>query len=266
MSATFSFSRLSKLINKQFFENSRLYTFSVLATVGLIAIAFVLWFKMAGPDYYEDGTFVMFFLGLFIGGAVFAAMSFNMLGSREKGMYWLTLPATHLEKLVCTILFTTVAFTIIYCLCFFLVKSLAVMLLTEYIKTNPGSSYVESKGLQGEGSTILRYFMCAFFAIQAFYLLGSVYFSRYSFVITTVVAAAVIFSFVYYITVIQRGMLDKYQWNIVSIRDYNGVSGDGYLLYSLSPGLISFLKYVMQFAWAPLFWVITWVRLREKEI
>ncbi|TDH21615.1 hypothetical protein EXU57_19115 [Segetibacter sp. 3557_3] len=266
MSDTFSFSRLGKLINKQFFENARLYAFSTLAIVGLLAISFAFWFEMAGPNYNEDGTYMMFFLGLFLGGGVFAAMSFNMLGNRDKGIYWLTLPATHLEKLVCTILFTTVAFTIIYCLSFFLVKSVTIMLLTEYIKSNPGSSYVKANNLGNEGSLVMRYFMCAFIAIQAFYILGSVYFSRYAFVITSVVTAALIFSFAYYVHLLEDILPDNSSWNLVSLREYNENREDGYRLYSISPAITSFLKYLLQFAWAPIFWFITWVRLREKEI
>src|SRR5687767_9731555 len=107
MSSTFSFSRLGKLIAKQFFENSRFYLFCVLAMFGLQAIVFVLWVGASGPIYYEQVTYIIFIFGLFISGTVFAGMSFNMLGSKDKGIYWLSIPATHLEKLVCTILYST---------------------------------------------------------------------------------------------------------------------------------------------------------------
>ena len=108
MSPTFSFSRLGKLIAKQFYENSRLYLISTLALLGLLSLAFTFWITVAGPNYQEEQTYFNFLFGLFLAGANFASMSFNMLGRKDKGIYWLGIPATHLEKLVCTILFSVV--------------------------------------------------------------------------------------------------------------------------------------------------------------
>ncbi len=103
MSSTLSLTRLGKLITKQLFENSRLYIFSILALFGLLSLVFAFWFVAAGPNYHEEQTYIIFIFGLFIAGTVFAGMSFNMLGSKDKGIYWLSVPATHLEKLICTI-------------------------------------------------------------------------------------------------------------------------------------------------------------------
>jgi hypothetical protein len=108
MSSTFSISRLGKLIVKQLFENSRLYIFSVLALFGLLSLVFAFWISATGPHFYEVGAYIIFLFGLFITGSVFASMSFNMLGSKDKGIYWLGIPATHLEKLICTIFYSTI--------------------------------------------------------------------------------------------------------------------------------------------------------------
>src|SRR5215213_4113436 len=141
MTSTFSFSRLGKLITKQLFENSRLYIFSVLALFGLLALIFAFWIGADGPTYAEEATYVIFIFGLFIAGSIFASMAFNMLGSKDKGIYWLSVPATHLEKLICTIFYSIILFTIVYCLCFYIVKSIGVAFLTEYVKKHPDTSY-----------------------------------------------------------------------------------------------------------------------------
>ena len=60
MSATFSFSRLGKLIAKQFYENSRLYLIATLALLGLLALAFTFWII---PGWYHFRQHVFQYVG-----------------------------------------------------------------------------------------------------------------------------------------------------------------------------------------------------------
>ena len=261
MSPTFSFSRLGKLIAKQFYENSRLYLISTLALLGLLSLAFTFWITVAGPNYQEEETYFIFLFGLFLAGAIFASMSFNMLGRKDKGIYWLGIPATHLEKLVCTILFSVVLFFIVYCLCFYLVKSIALT----YLDSRVGAIYTEMNGSKDGFGSVFKYFLYAYFAVQSLYLLGSVYFSRYSFIVTTVVGALVMFLFVYYITQIDRFM-EPDSWELFTVKRADANVQDSYFLYSVSPTVVDIIKYAVQFLWVPVFWVATWYRLKEKEI
>ena len=96
MTTTFSFSRLLQLIRKQWIENSRLYLFSVLALLGMLGLIMLFWVIADGKQYSEDSLYIIFVFGLFVAGAVFASMSFSMLGNKEKGTYWLAFPASHL--------------------------------------------------------------------------------------------------------------------------------------------------------------------------
>jgi hypothetical protein len=266
MSTSFSLSRLGKLITKQFFENTKFYSYSLLALLGLLSLVFAFYVKTSGPNYREEGTYIIFLFGLFITGSVFASMSFDMLGSKDKGIYWLSIPATHLEKLICTIFYTTIVFTAAYCLCFFVVKWLAVMFIQGLMHDSPLITYTKMGGFDKGFGEVIPYFICAYFAVQAFYLLGSVYFSRYTFVITTVAGALVCFAFAYYITRIQNGMFSNNDWELVSVKQFKGDLKDGYLLYSVSPLISNTIKFIVLFAWAPLFWIVTWFRLKEKEI
>ena len=266
MSATFSFTRLSKLITKQLFENARLYIFSVLALLGILSLAFIFWIANGGPKYNEEAIYFIFLIVLFIGGTIFSSVSFSMLGNKDKGIYWLSVPATHLEKLICTIFYSTILFTLIYCLCFYLVKSMGLMFLTEFIKKHPEASYKQISTTEPGFLEVVRYFIYGYFAVQSLYLLGSVYFQRYSFIITTVAGAFLILVFVYYLTRLSDHMLGPVGWNVISARKTDKAIKDGYLLYSVSPGIANAFKYALQFAWAPLLWVITWYRLKEKEI
>ena len=137
MTTTFSFSRLLQLIRKQWFENSRLYIFSILALLGILGLVMIFWVITDGPHYSEDSLYIIFLFGLFIAGSVFASMSFSMLGNKERGTYWLAFPASHLEKLICMIFYNVVVFTVVYCACFFLLKSMAVTYVNSFVAGNP---------------------------------------------------------------------------------------------------------------------------------
>src|SRR5690606_2163917 len=266
MSATFSFTRLGKLITKQFFENSKLYLYSVLALFGLLAIVFSFWISVGEPSYAEEETYIIFLVGLFITGTIFASMSFNMLGRKDKGIYWLGIPATHFEKLVCSILFSTVLFFIVYCFCFYIVKMIAVGYVSTLVDTKPGYSYREMTDFASSNFVqIFKNFIFGYFAVQALYLFGSVYFPRYSFILTTVVGAGLMFLFGYYMSQLDD-IFSPDNWEMLSVRREIAESQGSYQLFSVSDTVKNILKYVVQFIWVPVFWLATWFRLKEKEI
>ncbi|MCH5600361.1 hypothetical protein [Niabella ginsengisoli] len=119
MTANFSFSRLGKLIVKQWVENRRLYLMSTLALLGLLGIVFLIWVATNGRRYDEDSLLITGMFGLFITGAVFASTTFSMLGSKDKGIYWISFPASHAEKLLANLFFNVIVFTLVYVCCFF---------------------------------------------------------------------------------------------------------------------------------------------------
>jgi len=268
MTATFSFPRLLQLIRKQWIENSRLYLFSTLALLGILGLVMIFWVITDGKHYSEDGLYIIFLFGLFIAGSVFASMSFSMLGNKERGTYWLAFPASHLEKLVCMIFYNVVVFTLVYCACFFLVKSMAVTYVNSLVADHP-QDYTFRRSVWGSDRSflaIIPYFIYGFFAVQAFYLLGSAYFPRYSFVITTIVGSALIFVFVYYTMEILNGIFHyDYSWNGDHLRKYDN-DFNTYQRYELSPVFTNLVIFGAKYIWAPVFWVVAWFRLKEKQI
>src|SRR5258707_14494426 len=104
----------------------------------MLAVVFAFWISASRPDYHEEITYVIFLFGLFITGAVFASTTFNMLGNKDKGVYWLGFPASHLEKLLCSLFYTTIVFSMVYAISFFLVKAAAVMVSMPIVAAHPG--------------------------------------------------------------------------------------------------------------------------------
>ena len=267
MTTTFSFSRLLQLIRKQWVENSRLYIYSILALLGLLGLIIVFWVISSGPHYSEDSLYIIYLFGLYIAGAVFASMSFSMLGNKERGTYWLAFPASHLEKLLCMIFYNVIAFSIVYTLCFFLVKSVGVSYINALVADNPGV-YTFRRSFWNSDRTFLNvmpYFLYGFFAVQSFYLMGSSFFARYSFVITTIVGSVLIFFFIWFTMELLQDSFHGYSFNGDHIRKYEEGSVT-YKLFGLSPFATSLLGFAVKFVWAPVFWLVTWFRLKEKQL
>lgn len=267
MTTTFNFSRLLQLVRKQWIENSRLYFFSVLALLGMLGLIMIFWIISSGTHYSEDSLYIIFLFGLFIAGSIFASMSFSMLGNKEKGTYWLAFPASHLEKLLCMIFYNVIVFTVVYCICFFLVKSAAVAYVNSLVAEKPGvySFRRSTWGSDRSFLSIVPYFIYGFFAVQAFYLMGSVYFSRYSFIITTIIGSALIFVFAYYTMELVQNSLEGYSWNGDHLRKYDE-SFNTYQRYGLPSWMSGVLEFIVKFIWAPVFWIVAWFRLKEKQI
>ncbi|ANI89155.1 hypothetical protein A9P82_07540 [Arachidicoccus ginsenosidimutans] len=268
MNNRFSFKRLLLLIQKQFSENVKLYLYGTLALLGLLAIVMFLWVLFGGNSYSGNTLFEFYLMGLFILGAIFASFSFSMLSSKDKGIYWLTLPASHGEKLACALFYNVLVFTVVYTLCYLLVAKGAAEYVSELVCKHPEKYHfyhINWSKPKGSSWEELRCVLYAFFAVQALYLLGSVYFKKYSFVFTTAVGALLIIAFIFFIKSLSASF-NKYgaTFDIVNAHGTaNGVWQKEYFFNHTVSGIIIFLA---KFIWAPFFWLVTWFRLREKEI
>ena len=268
MNQDFSFKRVWMLIQKQGTENAKLYGVGALALFGLLAFAIAI-FWIADPDteppvstYDEEKLFTIFSFGLWLAGSVFASMSFSMLGSKEKGVHWLMFPATHFEKLICAIFYTTVVFGLAYFLFILILDPLAVA----YVSGKPGYRLKRIDWNNPDGiGRVWPFLVLTFLGIQALYVLGSVYFKQFSFIKTTVVAAIIISIFIWYVFGLRDAFFDNERFNYLTLekRDYSSHTIKIYELSSFGDKLMKFLLWGM---WCPVFWTITWFRLKEKEI
>ncbi|MEO6930861.1 MAG: hypothetical protein ABI151_04475, partial [Chitinophagaceae bacterium] len=88
------------------------------------------------------------------------------------------------------------------------------------------------------------------------------------FVITTVIGSALIFAFGFYLYKISGLLNGNLYGTAVSV--YNTAMdhslGNYHREYQLAPWIVNTIKYFMQYAWAPIFWVVSWFRLKEKQI
>lgn len=268
MNATFNFNRLMLLVRKQAREMGKFYLLAAFAMLGIIILAFIFfWILMGGPHYREQDIYIIYITGLLAGGALFGSMAFSQLAEKEKGMYWLSFPASHAEKLVTTVLFTSIGFFVLYTSSFFLVKWLTTGFVKTYLVGNEGRTFHEVTWNSPQIKLLVRIVLAAYFGIQALFVLGSVYFGRFSFIKTII--AGVVFGGIFIYTMIKAQMLilpDSYNWSVVEMTHHFGVDNIRYEYYTLSTWLRELLIFLITWVWAPVFWYITWTRLREKQI
>ena len=280
----FSFSRWRLLVAKQWLEHGRRYLLSLLAIGGLMAA----WeaFIIAVVPYAPLEPFMQFathMVGLYFTGSLFASSLFADLGNRKQALPWLSLPASHLEKLLCAILYGVVLFYLAFTLVFYLVDIPMVHWANSILRRHPlnfpGSSTPIPPSLvynlfTPAGAPLpekeWHLFTAGYFAIQAAFLLGSVYFTRFSFIKTVVAGLLFVLAFVIFQKLVLFPMQpegwshDFFRWSqeTSELTDRDRPLQEVRLSYPLE----SILLLLAQFGIAPFFWLVTWFRLKEKEV
>ncbi len=199
-------------------------------------------------------------------GAIFASTTFAMLGRKDKGIYWISFPASHLEKLLAVLFFNVIAFTLAYTLCFFLLKTITQFFIQIRIDNEPLKYRYNRMSWSNENGlgAAVPYFLMGFFVVQAAYILGSASFKKFSFIITTIITAALVFLFILYVAKLGKGSFNGYSFNLFDLKEYkeSGV----YKEYIISPLLKEPILFFLKFLTAPFLWLTTWFKLKEKQI
>lgn len=265
--SNFSFKRTGQLIKKQWVENRRLYSMSVLALTGILGVTFVLWLSMSGTSYNEESAYIFGLIGLFITGAIFASTTYNMLNAKDTGIYWISFPASHLEKFLVTLFFNVVVFTVVYTALFFVLKFISEAYINYLIENGQRLySYRRIDWSRSDGfSEAIPVFCYVFFVVQAAFLLGSISFKRFSFIITTIVIIGILFLLGWYAFKIGKiAFGNEYDFNPFRVQSH--YENGAYKEYELNASLKACVELFLKFLLAPFLWLVTWFKLKEKQL
>ena len=179
-------STISLLIKRQLKENFKMYTIGLLVLFALLLFMFLIvhqW-QDSFSGAVQNGVFI---IGLFIGGGIFSNSMFQEFSSPQSGMWLLSIPATHTEKVITSILMSTLLFLSVYIPLFYLADFL-------YL------SVINTQGYQNILNLFKDNFYQFFFIyllINGFILLGSVIFNKHSFIKTLLAGVLIIVLFNY---------------------------------------------------------------------
>jgi len=273
MNQFFSVRRFTLLVVKHWADNKKRYSLSVLAFIGLLITWFVFTMladfnTLMGRELQQ----ITFFLTLFAVGTFYASQYFNDLGSRAKGITFLLVPASAFEKLLCSLLYTVVLFFVVFVAAYFVVD----VLMVAIAKAISGTATTTEKPTVANVFEVilLRFnrdstvnFLLFFFSVQSVFLLGSVYFEKYSFIKTIIsgfVACFLLFCIMYLFSEqllpggdYPQGFLTSYRVHVDGVNDR---------LIQLPRWIGEVFRFLLMYAVAPFFWLVTYFRLKEKQV
>ncbi len=276
----FSFARWLLVVKKHWMENRKRYGLALLAMLGLSVTWFT--FVLLMTNEHEVPVIIQFmsyFCGLFFIGALFASSTFSGLADKGEGIDFLSLPASHLEKLLCAILFSLFFFFIAFNICFYIVdipmlKWSRHLIATQYAWQDRGTRFVDNYILnvftgEGEppplrGTAALIY---GFFSLQSAFILGSVYFRRYAFIKTIVAVLLLMLVGMLFVTKVVESNLPQGGWRLDGILEWVLFDKPGEPAYvRLPPWIENGLIFLMEYSLPVIFCWAAYHRLKEKEV
>lgn len=273
MNQFFNFNRFSLLVIKHWADNKKRYLLSVLAFFGLL-IGWYIFTMLVDPRFPMGRGLQMitFFFSLFTVGSFYSSQYFRDLGSRSKGINFLLVPASAFEKVLCSLLYTVVLFFVVFTAAFYLVDILMVWIGQNYVSDIPYPA--DQKGLlnvfnaaklDASPKTTVN-ILWIYFSIQSLFLLGSVYFEKYSF-IKTIIAGFILFFLLFCFVYFVYDMMPKgdYTNGILTSYVVRGSGKDNYLV-KLPDWFGYLLYYVFMYGTAPFLYLVTYFRLKEKQV
>jgi hypothetical protein len=280
MNQVFDFNRFKLLVSKHWSENRKKYLLGLAAMAGMLFFwfCFVLIID-SGNGLQWDMQLQTFFFGLAILGCFFGSMLFNELSSGPKAMNYLSFPASHFEKLACGVLYGVVFFFIAYTVIFYIVD-FAMVNFANSIAGEPGNLneamampsqvvniFSKYPGKGNDGQSPFQTFIYAYLVLQSAYILGSVYFAKFSFIKTTIALACVALVMTLFIGKVLYPMLPQggYLSGLTSLRVNDG-NFENSKLVSLPEWIGDMLLFLLKFAFAPILWIVTYFRFKEKEV
>lgn len=257
MDQFFSFRRFSLLVLQHWANNKKRYVLSVMAFLGLL----IIWYVFAiiiGDDKLLSIEFqqITYFMSLFVTGTFYASQYYRDLASRAKGSNFLLVPASAFEKFLCSLLYTLILFFAVFTATFYLVDIIMVNIansvdaIKKYHGKIPIINVFDVTFFSFNNNATLN-FLLFFFSVQSAFLLGSVYFRKYNFLKTIIsgfVIWLILFLIVYFFY--QENSAEAYS---------DGNEGE---MPNWIAQLIQGLAYVL----APLLWIVTYYRLKQKQV
>jgi hypothetical protein len=287
MNQVFDFTRWGLLVRKHWGDNRNKYALSL----GAIAALLLLWYGFlilvdGRGVMRHDGQIVTYYVGLFLTGSLYASLLFSDLANKPKALNFLSVPASHLEKVLCMALYCVLIYFVCYTVIFYAVDFIMIKVnnavqLADWEKARfrtPGSVFkpqtianvfynFDPNSTRNPFNT-LTFVLLLFFAVQSAYALGSIYFPAYSFIKTTISLLLLILFFIFLVTKVLspilpvggfngpltefnlKGPNNQWGWRVIQLPSWT------------DDVFFGFFKFVV----APVFWLITYFRLKEKEV
>lgn len=259
MNNTFNIQRFGLLLKRQWLEFGKIYLITLAVALGVIVTfyGFSTWGFIAedSPFYanslhFREPLFLIFGF-LFI--TVIASSYFAHLGQKPRAVIDLMIPASTFEKFLTGVFFTALLSTV----CFLLIFWVTDFVFISKIKgISDGYSkeavYFFTENYPNQFTSI---FLLTPFFITSIFLLGSIYFNKFHYIKTAI--SVMIFSGIWTWIIVKTGQ-NVFEGKVLINTDRMEVD---------NPQLWAEIgAFALMLLLTAIFWVITYTRLKEKQV
>lgn len=175
----FSASRFILLIKRFIILNIKTWAIGLAAATGLIILIAIAQAYLFGISFNYNGLVNFGLVQIFIGGFIVASMAYKELNSPARSQFYLTLPATTLEKLLSHWFVTSILFIVVANI----LLAFAISLSSVFCNLIWGSAIEYFNPFAIANLKI----MATFLVLQSIFFLGATYFRKNNFIKTVLV-------------------------------------------------------------------------------
>lgn len=258
---TSSLQRLWNLGRVFVITQKRALIVNLASALAVLLAAYVIAVFTGGPEgsfRFHEAVFSFLFPLI---GVIAASQSFSAMHKSDRSYAYLTLPASHLEKTVEKLLLTTVVYTIVALLSYFIFSVVGLglgELLTgrSYPVFNPGERWV----WQMIGGYVV---------ISSVFLFGAAYFRSRHF-IKTVLGVAAVFLLIAGVASLSTWIFFEDIFQAMRAGTFEATQNVTVAQAERFQAALEIVRDVAEFLFrwimAPFFWILTWLRVREAEV
>jgi hypothetical protein len=251
----FTFPRFSNLLREEVSSGYRM-TF-IIASVVFAFLLLIFTINAAEKDNAEFHQ-IWYSILLFVGGFYFTSTSFNELNRKEERMNYLALPASVFEKFSMKLLITTVGYLVGLTLLYWVFAQVEDIISQKYF----AFSFTAFNPFDEFYILMIKLYL----VIQSVFILGAVAFNRFAFFKTLFALWLLEIALGIFIWILVRIIFAEYfeglfrvSNNILAIPDQ---SFQNFAEFTAWP----FIQTIFWYALAPVLWVVTYFKLKEREV
>lgn len=249
----FSIKRLSLMLQKDVFDNFTYVLAGYGSVIGLFLFIF-LGFLVQGIPIENYAKFYTF--GLTVVGVLIAGLAFNDFRVKEKSMNYLTLPASLLEKFLSMLILTTIGVAASFTVVFYIFNGLAYLIGLLMFDIEPNFLNILDK-------EILSHILWVF-SVQSIFLVGAVTFKKAPLFLTLLAIFIVGFVLLIYSGILSFTLYKEMIFGAAQGGTYNVMVGGDEI--ETGKTTIDIIGNVLKYCMAPFFWVVAYLKMKEKEV
>jgi hypothetical protein len=245
------------LLKRQWFENRKAWTIGLAAMAAILATLFLVTWHWR-TSFNGDTPKGIFLIMLFSSGGIFMSGILKDLGDKQKGIWFLLLPASAGAKLSIALIYGIIVFLAAYVSIFFGIKTLIVWLLVK-----DGSAWGGFDLFKNGFYT----FLFTFVSFQSIILLGSVYFNKTQFLKTLLlIIIGIVIAFNGNLLLLKLITGEKTINSNIPMGDFQFVFHNEPVYVYTTAGINVCASILLWIAFPVCLWITTGFRLKEKQL